>query len=144
MILAVLTALVCSYVLWTCIALEVNYRRAKSMGIPLIRIPVDFLNIPWQVVEHQIWAITDFLRLPLPRCARYMRRGWHFADKSKTHQELGPLYALVTPRDIYVGICDAEAVNQVLSRRQDFPRPAKNYGTDTEYCHARLRLTRDT
>lgn len=128
MLIKLLFASIFIYVSWTLICLELNYRRAKRMNIPLIRIPIDFLNVPWQVIESHIWPITDFLRVPLPRCCRYMRRGWHFVDKARTHEELGPVYAFVTPKIVLVQLCEPEAVTQVFGRRLDFPRPGINYG----------------
>lgn len=127
MFLKIIAAAVLFYVLWTLVALELNYRRAKLMGIPLIRIPIDFLNVPWQVVEPNIWLVVDFFGIPLPKACRYMRRGWHFEDKADTHEELGPIYAFVTPCQIFIQICEPEVEHQVFSRRNDFPRPAAHY-----------------
>ena len=127
MILVLISVALLSYVGWTLICLEANYRRASRMGIPLIRIPIDFHNIPFQVFEPLIWLVFDFFRIPLPRAARYMRRGWAFDDKAQSHLEMGPAFAFVTPREILVQLCDPEAVHDVWSRRVDFPRPAKIY-----------------
>lgn len=132
-----IVGLVAAYLGWTAVELARNYRRAKTMNIPIIIVPIDFLNVPWQVVESHIWSLIDFLQqslhipIPLPQCARYMRRGWHFTDKAKTHEELGRVYAFVTPRMIYVASADGGpggVIDQVLSKRTDFPRPAENYG----------------
>jgi hypothetical protein len=41
MILQILVTLACAYLSWNLVALEINYRRACSMGIPLVRIIVD-------------------------------------------------------------------------------------------------------
>lgn len=130
MFLTILISSILFYVSWTLVDLEWNYRLAKSMGIPLIRIPIDPLNTPFQVFEAQIWAITKLLRIPLPVGNKYMRRGWHFKDKADAHLEFGPAYALVTPRRIMLHLCDPEAIHQVFTRRHDFPRPAENYRKD--------------
>src|SRR5438270_11430940 len=55
MIIAFLLLSVLTYATWSLIALEANYKRARSMNIPLIRIPIDPLNIPWQVFGSHIW-----------------------------------------------------------------------------------------
>jgi hypothetical protein len=127
MFLEICTACILLYSLWSLLTLERNYKRALSMGIPLVRVPIDPLNIPWQVIEPHLWRIADFLHLPLPSCTRYMRRGWYFADKAKAHLEFGPIYALVTPREILIQLYDSEAIHEVFTRRGDFVRPARNY-----------------
>jgi cytochrome P450 len=99
------------------------------MGIPLIRLPVDPFNILHQVFESHVFGIVD--RLPiqyfLPRWTLYVRRGWQFEDKASTALRLGKVWATVTPVDIYVQLADPEAIDDVLTRRHDFPRPTKPY-----------------
>ncbi|ORY06229.1 putative cytochrome P450 monooxygenase [Clohesyomyces aquaticus] len=127
MIPLILLTLVLLYTSWSVICLELNYRRAKSMGIPLIRMPVDPLNIPLQVVEPHIFRIVDFFRIPLPKACMMMRRGWHFGVKAQFHEEMGPIWAFVTPRDIHVQVCDTAALHNVFGRRGDFVRPREFY-----------------
>ncbi|KAF2188427.1 cytochrome P450 monooxygenase [Zopfia rhizophila CBS 207.26] len=115
------------YLAWSLIALEINYRRASSMGIPLVRLPIDPLNIFFQVFESHAWKILDRLPIPLPTFAQYARRGWYFKDKATSHLKYGPIWALVTPRDIHILLSDAEAVHEVFARRNDFVRPNKMY-----------------
>ncbi|KAF2790090.1 cytochrome P450 [Melanomma pulvis-pyrius CBS 109.77] len=125
--------LVCSaltaYATWSLVCLEVNYRRASKMGIPLVRLPIDPLNILFQVLEPHIWRVLDALplKLPLPTSSRYGRRGWFFGDKAQSHLRYGPIWALVTPRDIHVQVCDSEANHEIFARRHDFVRPSKMY-----------------
>jgi len=129
MIVGFVVAFVLFYLAWSLIALEVNYRRATSMGIPLVRLPVDPLNILFQVFESHVWKIID--RLPvenlLPVWMRYARRGWYFKDKASSHLRYGPIWALVTPCDVHILVCDPEAVHDVFARRNDFVRPNKMY-----------------
>jgi uncharacterized membrane protein len=77
MIVAVIVGSVLFYLAWSFVALEINYRRAASMKIPLVRLPIDPLNILFQVFESHVWKIID--RLPvsslLPTWTRYARRG---------------------------------------------------------------------
>lgn len=119
------------YLAWSLIALEINYRRASSMGIPLVRLPIDPLNILFQVFESHVWNLLE--RIPfvipyLPGWTRHARRGWYFKDKASSHLRYGPIWALVTPCDIHILVCDPEAVHDVFARRNDFVRPSKMYG----------------
>jgi hypothetical protein len=88
---------VAAHVGWSLVCLEINYRRALPIGIPLLRMPVDPLNIPFQVIEPHISKVID--RLPsvarrlLPNSVPYLRRGWFFIDKAKSHVRYGPVFA---------------------------------------------------
>jgi hypothetical protein len=126
-----LLSAITAYIGWSFVCLELNYRRALSMGIPLIRLPVDPLSIPLQVIEPHVFKIID--RLPpaiarlLPSFVPYLRRGWFFLDKAASHLRYGPVFAFVTPRGCRLEICDSEAIHDIFSRRLDFVRPTENY-----------------
>lgn len=99
------------------------------MGFPLVRVPVDPLNIPFQVLEPHLFALLDLL-LPstvLPTFGPYLRRGWFFRDKAEPHLRYGPMFAIVTPRGFHIQICDLESIHDMFSRRLDFVRPVENY-----------------
>lgn len=136
MIFALIVASVVLYMTWSLVSLEVNYRRAASMNIPLVRLPIDPLNILFQVFESHVWYVLD--RLPiaglLPTWTQYARRGWYFKDKASSHLRHGPIWALVTPCDIHILVCDPEAVREVFARRNDFIRPTRMY---SEYSDSR-------
>jgi len=44
-ILPMLFTVLVGYLTWSLVAMELNYRRAKSMGIPLGRLSIDTLNV---------------------------------------------------------------------------------------------------
>jgi hypothetical protein len=127
MIVEVLVGAVISYTVWSIVTLQINYRRASSMGVPLIRLPVDSLNIPFTILEPHLFRLLDFLPFQLPSFLYYLRRGWHFGDKADTHLKHGPIWAHVTPRDIHLHVSDSEAIHSIFSRRGDFIRPSKMY-----------------
>ncbi|RAH86030.1 cytochrome P450 monooxygenase [Aspergillus japonicus CBS 114.51] len=58
---------------------------------------------------------------------RYSRRGWYFADRWESHRRYGPIWAIVTPRDVYVNVADPEAIHDIFQRRTDFIRPSHLY-----------------
>lgn len=128
MIFALLVTCILLCIVWTSVCLERNYRRASSMGIPLVRVPVDPLNILWQVIEPHIWQFTDYFRIPLPKNSILLRRGWHFRVKAEMHKEMGTVWASVTPRDIHLNVCDADGLRDIFARRGDFVRPKEFYG----------------
>jgi hypothetical protein len=114
MIAQALLGLGVAYLIWSLIAMEINYWRASSMGIPLVRLPVDPMNIAWLILEPRLWRLLDRLPFDWGTFGRYSRRGWHFHDKAESHLHFGPAWALVTPHDIFI-------------RRGDFLRPSKMY-----------------
>ncbi|KAF1957295.1 putative cytochrome P450 monooxygenase [Byssothecium circinans] len=116
------------YLGFSFICLELNYSRASTMGIPLVRVPVDPLNIPFQVIEPHLFKLLDLLPSEaLPTFVRYLRRGWFFLDKADSHLRYGPIFACVTPRGILIQVCDSEAIHDMFTRRLDFIRPTENY-----------------
>lgn len=129
------------YLSWSLIAMEINYRRAASMGIPLVRLPVDPKNILWMVLEPSIWRLLDHLPFDWGTFRRYSRRGWHFHDKARSHLQYGPVWALVTPCDIYVHVVDSVAITDIFHRRGDFLRPNNLYSKLWDYERCEIGLT---
>ena len=127
MIAQILLGLGVVYLTWSLIAMEINYRRASSIGIPLVRLPVDPMNIAWLILEPPLWRLLDRLPFSWGTFGRYSRRGWHFHDKAESHLHYGPAWALVTPCDIYVYVADPDATHDIFIRRGDFLRPSKMY-----------------
>jgi hypothetical protein len=133
-----LVAIMALYVGWSLLCLEINYRRYSSVGIPLLRMPIDPLNIPYQVFEPYFFKFIDTLPSKLvPNFVQYMRRGWFFLDKSASHQRYGPIFAFATPRRLHVYVADADAVHDMFARRLDFKRPSENYSRSSSYEVAR-------
>lgn len=133
MIVLTLTGLVVAYLIWSIIAMEINYKRASSMHIPLVRLPIDPINIVWIIVEPTLWRFLDRLPINWGVFGRYSRRGWHFSDKAESHLRYGPIWAHVTPCDIYVYIADPDAIHDIFIRREDFLRPSKMY---SKWCRS--------
>jgi hypothetical protein len=127
MLALVLGSLIVGYLTWSLVAMEISHRRASTMGIPLVRLPVDPMNIVWLVLEPPLWRLLDRFPLNWGSFGRYSRRGWHFHDKAASHLLYGPAWALVTPRDIYVYVSDPDAIHAIFVRRGDFLRPSKMY-----------------
>lgn len=135
-------AVVGLYLGYSFVCLELNYRRASAMGIPLVRVPVDPLNIPFQVLEPHLFKLLDLLPPDaLPTFVRYLRRGWFFIDKADSHLRYGPIFACFTPRGIHVQVCDSEAIHDIFSRRLDFIRPSENYSEARIACVVQFEET---
>ncbi|KAG8169916.1 hypothetical protein KVR01_000661 [Diaporthe batatas] len=125
------------YFIWSLACLEINMHRARSIGIPLVRVPIDPVrNVLWMIIQPHVWGVLD--RLPIkwssyPNFVRLLHRGWHFREKADTALQFGPVWAIVTPMSIYLHITDPQAINDVFSRRWDFQRPVHEYNTLNVY-----------
>lgn len=129
MILQILVSLALGYLGWSLACMEINYRRASSMGIPLVRLIIDVNNLPWMILEPYLWPLLDRLPINWGSFGIYSRRGYHFADKADSHLRYGPIWAIVTPVDVYIHVGDPDAVNEIFNRRTHFLRPSKMYST---------------
>ncbi|KAJ5712170.1 cytochrome P450 [Penicillium malachiteum] len=126
MLIQLVGLLVLGYLAWGLVAMESNYRRASSMGIPIVRLLVDPQNVLWMIIEPHVWPLLD--RLPIDwGTFRFSRRGWYFADKGKAYQVYGPIFAVVSRLGIFIHIADSEAINDMFQRCADFIRPVENY-----------------
>ncbi|OGM41086.1 cytochrome P450 [Aspergillus bombycis] len=127
MFLLCLQTLAVAYVAWSLVAMEINYRRACVMGIPLVRLCIDPQNLLWVLIEPHLWPWLDRLPIHWGDFGRYSRRGWYFADRGESHRRYGPIWALVTPKEIYINVADSEAIHDIFQRRTDFIRPVEQY-----------------
>ena len=88
----------------------------------MVVMPISPTNYLYITLEPLICRITESLPFSLGSFSRYARRGWHFIEKADSHIEMGDTWAMVTPKEIFLHICDPEAINDVFSRREDFHR----------------------
>ncbi|KAM3082576.1 hypothetical protein ACMFMF_002234 [Clarireedia jacksonii] len=111
-----------SFVLWNAVCLVRNYRAAQKIGIPVRILIASGDNPVWLLVSGFILPIVKFL---FGDCdvARYSRPGWEFKDKYRMHEELGDAVIQVSAGHNWLYICNAEAVNDIFKRREDFDRP---------------------
>ncbi|KAI1275122.1 putative cytochrome P450 [Xylaria sp. FL0933] len=115
-----------AYIIWTVACLEANVRKAKALNVPIVRLPIDSNNVTWILLQSHVWNVLD--KLPIdwasyPRFVRFSRRGWFFAERAKIHEQIGPVWALVSPVAINVHFADPDTIRDIVTRRGDFQRP---------------------
>ncbi|PQE24510.1 cytochrome p450 protein [Rutstroemia sp. NJR-2017a WRK4] len=111
-----------SFILWNAVCLVRNYRIAQKIGIPVRVLIASGDNPVWLLVSGFVLPIVRFL---FGDCdiARYSRPGWEFKDKYRMHEELGDAVIQVSAGHNWLYVCNAEAVNDIFKRREDFDRP---------------------
>lgn len=119
---------VLAYTVWSFACLEAHVRKARGFNVPVVRLPIDSNNVFWIILQPHVWKILD--RLPFawfsyPRFVRFSRRGWYFAERARAHEELGPVWALVSPLAINLHFADPDTIRDIVTRRGDFQRPTK-------------------
>ena len=119
-----------AYLLWCLVRLELNVRKARALGVPIIRIPFDLDNYVWKVAQSLVWRALAYLWPATPWSAypdslRFSHENWHFLERGRPAAEFGPAWALVAPSGIHLHVADAEAIHDICVRWRDFVRPVK-------------------
>lgn len=119
-----------TYLGWGILGMYHGYQRARSLGVPIIFCPVQPLNI--------LWALTSFLLLPLGQkylpfgLGHYLNYGtidWPYRDRYRSHEKYGDAFVIVNPQWISLCVSDAAAIDEIMSRRKEFTKPAMWYGS---------------
>ena len=116
---------------WTLISIFLNYNVARKITLPIVISPVSPLNPLWILTWRTLPIVLSLKGLPfgLGKWARCTYMGWAFQDKHALHDELGPVFVVVTPGGNEVIVADPQAAHTILSRRKEFIKPAIMYGT---------------
>ncbi|KAF7591049.1 hypothetical protein BBP40_002009 [Aspergillus hancockii] len=112
-----------------------NWTRAKKLDVPLIISPASYGSLSWLLLrcllDYNILP-TCIARLPF---LRLIRRDWVFHEKFAFHAEYGALFILVTSARCELYVADNHAAQQILARRNDFPKPRQLLGMSFPNCH---------
>lgn len=126
-----LASILVAFLGWTTVSIVSNYIAARNIGLPLVISPVYPLN-PFWIITCRVFPIILLLKyLPfgLGTWARCTYIGWQFNEKHALHDELGPVFLIVTPGGNEVVVADAQVAHTVLSKRREFIKPIIMYGT---------------
>ncbi|KAI9787499.1 MAG: hypothetical protein M1839_000028 [Geoglossum umbratile] len=109
---------------------QTNLRATKASGIPYVILPVYMLK--------RVWMMTSQLWLPFVKMlpGSWMKNRIEFLDPEWTwhlgHEPYRQLktdfFLTVSPGGILGYTCDADVISQIVSRRNDFPKPQEMYG----------------
>lgn len=119
--------LVVLYIVYGVFCLAINYHIASKIGISLVIVPASPENPLWLLLGNRIVSIIEYV-FGESHFTRFSVRGWVYYDKYRATLEFGDHFAFVTPDKIWVFICDAQTLDGVIRRYQDFPRPLEVLG----------------
>ncbi|RAL11437.1 cytochrome P450 [Aspergillus homomorphus CBS 101889] len=127
MLLSIIITALLAWLWYSIYCLIQNINRARKLGLPYHILPVSPVNPLWVVLEPVIFYVLDRLPFQFGRLTHYGRRGWQFKDKAQSHLRMGDAFAIATPFEVFVYICDAQAITEIINRRSDFVRPVELY-----------------
>ncbi|KAJ4375240.1 hypothetical protein N0V83_002326 [Neocucurbitaria cava] len=108
-----------------------NIALAKSSGLPYVVVPWNVFSIFW-LSSHALW--TPLLKKFLPTSLQglwleLLHPEWGYRSGHKPFAQIGKdVFLVVSPTRIHGFVADAEAVTQITTRRNDFPKPLEMYG----------------
>jgi Cytochrome P450 len=128
-----IAALIAAVLLYLPIRIFVGLRRniaaAKATGIPYIVIPVFQHGLLWQAFAPLVTPLLG--RLPekyRPCWLGYIEPEYNWRCCRKPFEQLGAdTIFFVTPDNLYLSVADPAVVNQITTRRNDFPKPIEMY-----------------
>ncbi|SPO01746.1 related to cytochrome P450 3A7 [Cephalotrichum gorgonifer] len=117
-----------SYFCLNVVYLGLNYRKAKTVGLPILVTPVDPSNVPWILCSS--W-LEPLLRKCLPfglgHFVDYNTRDWNYDKIFALQERIGDTFIIVSPRQMRVFTANAKAADDLCRRRKDFPKAVGLY-----------------
>lgn len=119
------------YIIQTYLAFARNLAAAKQSGLPYICTPVYTFNRAW-LITHRIWL--PWLQM-LPKSwthpwIEYLTPEFVWGKKYESFRTIGSdMFIIVSPGANTLYVADPEAVSQITTRRNDFPKPIWIYSS---------------
>ena len=126
-----LGALVLAYAIDTYRCFAKNLAGAKASGIPYIITPIYLFNVFWMLTHRMI---LPYLRMLPDSWMKpwlvVMDTQWTVQTQYGFFKEFGAdTFLTVSPRRNVLWTVDADVINQLTTRRVDFPKPIDMYGS---------------
>ena len=126
-IFLLLMSLVFAYFSWHILCLFSNYQKALKIGFPVLIAPFNVNNPIWAISQNRLAPALKRLPFGLGNFVDYSTFGWTFTNKFSLHARLGDAFTIVTPVENHVIVANAEAVENITSRRKDFQKSEAMY-----------------
>lgn len=127
-ILLVLLIAVIYFIASNVVALRNNIALARRSGIYYIVTPVYFLSLPWLLGHRMILPYLKKLPLSWTYWVDFTLPDFSYLYGYSIFERVGhETFLVVAPGGIVMHTCEAEAIVQITTRRNDFPKPTKIY-----------------
>ncbi|TVY45728.1 Cytochrome P450 [Lachnellula subtilissima] len=104
-----------------------HYMKARKIGLPIVLTPAIPLHPFWMLLVPLVGPLTSSLPGYLGEFLNFGRFTWYFQTKMRILEKLGPAFVIVSPGGMQIQLCDGNAVEELLYRSNDFPKPASYY-----------------
>ncbi|KAL8819267.1 MAG: hypothetical protein Q9223_002256, partial [Gallowayella weberi] len=129
-LLLTLLALPLTYFLNSLWCLRRNIAAAKASGLPYVVLPWSNLNRPWLLSSPFILPYLNKLPIRDALWFRLLSVDWPWRTQYSAFHELAcDNFLLVSPARIFFNTADAAVIDQITTRRNDFPKPVEVYGS---------------
>ncbi|TVY14681.1 Cytochrome P450 6a8 [Lachnellula arida] len=125
--LAVIATIAIALLAWPVVNTFRYYIKARKTGLPIVITPAVPLNPFWLLSVRLFGPLTSSLPGYLGEFLNYGRLTWYFQTKMRISERLGPAFVIVSPGGMQIQLCDGNAVEELLCRPNDFPKPASYY-----------------
>jgi hypothetical protein len=108
--------------------LSVNYRIVRNLGLPVVVIPFNPESPLWMLLNGSVLTLLEHLPFCKGATTKFSRSAWDFYDRNRLLSEYPEGLWLVSPGRNWLYLWNAEAVHDVLQRKNDFPRAVELLG----------------
>lgn len=106
-----------------------GYQTARSFNLPIIISPVHPLNPFWALSSRVLLPLFQkYLPFGLDHYFNYVSIDWPYKDRYTSHERYGDAFVIVNPKWTSLCVSDATAIDEIMTRRKDFTKPAMFYG----------------
>ncbi|KAF1843633.1 cytochrome P450 [Cucurbitaria berberidis CBS 394.84] len=132
-VLLTLLALPALLFAWSALSLQANKAKAETTGLPLLVRWVAPTNPLWMMFGSSIVLKCRALGIGTKRFHRFYVFSWEANERHVVHQELGPVFMLVSPGGNWLCVSDASVFEDVIHRRTDFRRNMEQFAVLNVY-----------
>ncbi|KAF1831713.1 cytochrome P450 monooxygenase-like protein [Decorospora gaudefroyi] len=130
LIVTAVAAVVVYEFMWRYLALRRNIALAKTSGLPVVVSPWNLFSLLW-LSTYKLWTPLLHRFLPASLMGTWtdlLHPEWGYNRGHEPFEKLGSdAFIVASPTRISTYVADAEAINQITSRRNDFPKPLEMY-----------------
>ncbi|KAF8468162.1 cytochrome P450 [Kalaharituber pfeilii] len=129
-LLQALVGLLLGYLIYHLYCLYCNIRIARTIGLPYVVTPVFEFGVFWMIFGR---FLHPLIKCYLPSFLTkswepFLAPDWHWNMKHGACKLMKTdVFLIVSPTAIIMSVADADMINEIVTRREDFPKPMNVY-----------------